>query len=258
MSSIAHRATRVAQVIRQRHAAPISNLLVVGCGNGREAQALAKALRCNVVGIDLRARFDPAAAAAVRLERADATDMPFESGYFDFVYSYHVLEHIPNYRAALAEMDRVLAPGGGVWIGTPNRARLLGYLGSEASLKQAIKWNAADWNARLKGRFRNEFGAHAGFTLQELGGELRSVFSQIENATLDYYLAIYPHRARTVRMLESSGLGKFAFPSIYFVGGKDVAASWHPALAELTAWKSNSYNAPERRSFAGRSVAADP
>lgn len=257
MSSIAHRASRIAQVIRRRHAAPISNLLVVGCGDGREAHALAKSLGCNVVGIDLRTSFHPDAAAAVHLENADATDMPFESGYFDFVYSYHVLEHIPNYRAALAEMDRVLEPGGGLWIGTPNRTRLLGYLGSEASLKQTIKWNAADWSARLKGRFRNEFGAHAGFTWQELGGELRSVFSQIADATLDYYLAIYPHRAATVRMLHSSGLGRFAFPSIYFVGSKGAVAAWHPTLAELTAGQRNSYNELGRTSVAGRSVAAD-
>ena len=63
-------------------------------------------------------------------------------------------------------------------------------------------------------------GAHAGFTLRELGSELRAVFNQIDDATLDYYLAMYPHRARTVRLLHGSGLGTFAFPSIYFVGRK--------------------------------------
>ena len=38
--------------------------------------------------------------------------------------------------------------------------------------------------------------------------------------SLDYYLAIYPHRARTVRLLHDSGLGTYAFPSVYFVGRK--------------------------------------
>lgn len=245
MSSITHRASRVADIIRRRHLAPITNLLVVGCGNGREAHALSSALRCNVVGIDLRARFDPIAAAHVRLEHADATALPFADASFDFVYSYHVLEHIPDYRAALAQMNRVLAPGGGLWVGTPNRSRLVGYIGSEASLEQAVKWNAADWSARLKGRFRNEYGAHAGFTLQELGRELRSVFSRIEEATLDYYLAMYPKRSRTVRLLHASGLGSFAFPSIYFAGGKAPHAA--ASVAELTAARRNSYNTRERR-----------
>jgi len=220
MSTTSHRATLIADVIRQRHRKPIRNMLVVGCGNGREAHALAQALGCNVTGIDLHARFDPDAAAGVTLQHADATALPFPTASFDFVYSYHVLEHIPNYRGALAEMNRVLAPGGGLWIGTPNRARLLGYLGGGASLKNAIKWNWADWRARLHGKFRNEYGAHAGFTMAELGGELRAFFARIDEATLDYYLAIYPRKSRTVRMLHRSGLGTFAFPSIYFVGGK--------------------------------------
>ena len=195
-------------------------MLVVGCGNGREAHALAEALRCDVTGIDLRDQFDPQATAEVQLHRGDATALPFATATFDFIYSYHVLEHIPRYRDALSEMNRVLAKGGGLWIGTPNRARLVGYIGSKVTMRQAIKWNAADWSARLRGRFRNELGAHAGFTLRELGGELLAVFSHIDDATLDYYLAIYPHRARTVRLLHNSGLGTYAFPSIYFVGRK--------------------------------------
>lgn len=195
-------------------------MLVVGCGNGREAHALAASLRCNVTGIDLCDQFDPRAAAEVRLQRADATALPFDKGTFDFVYSYHVLEHIPRYRDALSEMNRVLAQGGGLWIGTPNRTRLIGYVGSPVPWLHAIRWNAADWSARLQGRFRNELGAHAGFTLQELGGELRSFFGSVDEATLEYYLAIYPHRARTMRLLHSSGLGAYAFPSIYFIGRK--------------------------------------
>jgi ubiquinone/menaquinone biosynthesis C-methylase UbiE len=220
MSTIVQRTARVADVIRQRYGPPISKMLVVGCGNGREAQALAKSLGCDVTGIDLLDKFDPDAASAVRLERADATALPFATAAFDFVYSYHALEHIPDYRRALSEMNRVLAPGGGLWIGTPNRARLVGYLGSEATWRQTLRWNMADWCARLQGRFRNELGAHAGFTLQELGGELRNFFARIEEATLDYYLANYPHQARTVRLLHNSGLGTYAFPSIYFVGEK--------------------------------------
>jgi len=220
MTALSHRATQIADVIRRRHPAGISKLLVVGCGDGREAHALANALGCDVTGVDLRDDFDPQAAAAVRLKTTDATALPFATGEFDFIYSYHVLEHIPRYRDALAEMNRVLAKGGGLWIGTPNRARLVGYIGSNVTMRKMIEWNAIDWKARLRGRFRNELGAHAGFTLRELGGELRSVFSHVDDATLDYYLAQYPHRAGTVRMLHNSGLGTFAFPSIYFVGRK--------------------------------------
>src|SRR5215212_1628115 len=79
MPSLLHRASLVADVIRQRHPARISNMLVVGCGNGREAHALAASLRCNVTGIDLRGQFDTRAAAEVRLQCADATALPFDT-----------------------------------------------------------------------------------------------------------------------------------------------------------------------------------
>lgn len=220
MTSLPHRAAQIANVIRRRHPAGISNLLVVGCGNGREAHALAQALGCRVTGIDLRGEFDAPTAAQVRLQQGDATALPFAADAFDFIYSYHVLEHIPRYRDALAEMNRVLAKGGGLWIGTPNRARLVGYIGSKVPLRTAIRWNVVDWRARLRGRFRNELGAHAGFTLRELGAELRAVFSHVDDATLDYYLAIYPRRSGAVRLLHRSGLGALAFPSIYFSGSK--------------------------------------
>jgi SAM-dependent methyltransferase len=42
----------------------------------------------------------------------DITDMTFEDASFDVVYCSHVLEHIPDDRKALAELHRVLKPGG--------------------------------------------------------------------------------------------------------------------------------------------------
>jgi SAM-dependent methyltransferase len=42
----------------------------------------------------------------------DATGLPFPSGAFDRVIAAEVLEHIPDDRRALAELARVLRPGG--------------------------------------------------------------------------------------------------------------------------------------------------
>ena len=42
----------------------------------------------------------------------DLTDVPLEAGSYDVVYASHVLEHIPDDRAAIAEIRRLLAPGG--------------------------------------------------------------------------------------------------------------------------------------------------
>jgi len=42
----------------------------------------------------------------------DATAMAFDDSEFDFIYSMAVFEHISDIRAAVAEVNRVLAPGG--------------------------------------------------------------------------------------------------------------------------------------------------
>ena len=44
--------------------------------------------------------------------RGDATKLPFEDGSFDVVITSEVLEHIQDDRTAIAEMVRVLRPGG--------------------------------------------------------------------------------------------------------------------------------------------------
>ena len=42
----------------------------------------------------------------------DLQDLPFRSEVFDFVFASHVLEHVPDDRKALAEVRRILKPGG--------------------------------------------------------------------------------------------------------------------------------------------------
>jgi len=54
-----------------------------------------------------------------RLHREDATDLSFEAESFDAVISSDVLEHIPDYKAALANFYRVLAPGGDLVLTVP-------------------------------------------------------------------------------------------------------------------------------------------
>ncbi|HWB74517.1 MAG TPA: class I SAM-dependent methyltransferase [Nannocystaceae bacterium] len=57
-------------------------------------------------------------------EWADATSLPLPSGAFDLVTASHVLEHLDDDHAALAELVRITRPGGHVLIILPANERL--------------------------------------------------------------------------------------------------------------------------------------
>lgn len=57
--------------------------------------------------------------ALFALLAADALNLPFADASFDAVICSEVLEHLPDYRAAIAELVRVLRPGGRVAISVP-------------------------------------------------------------------------------------------------------------------------------------------
>lgn len=51
--------------------------------------------------------------------QADLTALPFAAGTFDAIICTHVLEHIPDDQAAIAEMRRVLAADGAAFVMVP-------------------------------------------------------------------------------------------------------------------------------------------
>ncbi len=51
-------------------------------------------------------------ALSARLCQGDAENLPFPSNHFDLVYSYGVVHHSPDTTRAIAEIHRVLRPGG--------------------------------------------------------------------------------------------------------------------------------------------------
>lgn len=96
-------------------------VLDCGVGTGALACALARVLpdpfRLDAIDIspgmlDLAgARFRDLGIAAT-LRQGDVCRLPYDDATFDLVLTGHVLEHLADPRAALAEMVRVLKPGG--------------------------------------------------------------------------------------------------------------------------------------------------
>jgi SAM-dependent methyltransferase len=83
-----------------------------GCGTGlllREAAQVAR----TAVGLDLsRGMLEPARARGLSVLQGSITDVPLPSETFDLVYSMKVLAHVPPIEAAVAELARLVRPGG--------------------------------------------------------------------------------------------------------------------------------------------------
>jgi hypothetical protein len=112
----------------------------------------------------------------------------------------------------------VLQPGGWLYVGTPNRHRIVGYVGShDATLRQKLGWNLTDYRARLRGRFRNELGAHAGYSERELRRALEPEFEDLRSLTSDYLR--FKYAARVPRPLlalaANTPLREIAAPAVY-------------------------------------------
>lgn len=101
----------------------VARILVDGCGVGMYVRALLPYAR-EVHGVDIEPNYLRQAAQAVpqaHLQLAACEHLPYADASFDLVLSHEVLEHVQDDRQAVAEMVRVLRPGGRALIFVPNR-----------------------------------------------------------------------------------------------------------------------------------------
>jgi SAM-dependent methyltransferase len=100
-------------------------VLEIACGSGFGAGMLADAGATSVVGADVSEEVVEAARRecdrpGVEFVQADGTALPFPDGEFDWVTSFETIEHIPRYEDFVRELRRVVRPGGGLVLSTPN------------------------------------------------------------------------------------------------------------------------------------------
>ena len=103
------------------HLRPGQRVLDFGCGPGTISAGLASAVAPGELhGVDMEeSQIDlaRAVASANALDNAifhvgDVTDLTFEDDFFDVAHCHSVLMHVPDTAAVLAEVKRVLKPGG--------------------------------------------------------------------------------------------------------------------------------------------------
>lgn len=120
-------AARAALILRHVQPAAAGRILDLGCGRGFYAQAIATLYpQATLVGVDYSSEYLATAREQVgdtdaSLARGDACRLPFDTGTFAAVVCSEVLEHIEEDALALAEIFRVLTPGGLLLVSVPHK-----------------------------------------------------------------------------------------------------------------------------------------
>lgn len=92
-------------------------VLDVGCGKGRFAVAIRQLHpQSELTGLDVSEKLLECVPSDINTRRGSMLDMPFEDDTFDVVYCIEALEHAVRIEQAVAEMCRVLRPGGQIVI----------------------------------------------------------------------------------------------------------------------------------------------
>ena len=152
------------------HLKPGLRVLDFGCGPGAISVGLATVVAPgDLHGIDMEeSQINMARSAAkagghdnATFHVGDVTDLPFDDDSFDVAHCHAVLMHVPNTEATLAEVKRVLKPGGII----SSREFILG----SSFLEPGAEETAPAWAA-----FGNLLAANGGHP--QMGRELKRTF----------------------------------------------------------------------------------
>ncbi len=139
---------------------------------------------------------------------ADAQAIPFPTGHFDVVFANHMLYHVPERDRALAEVRRVLSPGGVFYAATNGAHHMEGLHTYSDRLFASTTIGAKDASDRLeiwRSLWRKEF------TLENGEEQIRRQFSKVRLETypdglkitqaqplVEYIFSLYPNLAQEV------------------------------------------------------------
>lgn len=158
-------------------------VLEVGCGPGWASERIAAELGAEVVAVDQSERMvELARARRVDARVGDVQALPFPDASFDCALAAWMLYHVPDLERGLAELARVLRPGG----------RLVATTNGERSLAEL-------WDL-LGGA---DAGGVAPFSAESGEAALRRHFPRVERRDVPGSLT-FPDRAAAYRYVVSS------------------------------------------------------
>ncbi|WP_042393153.1 methyltransferase domain-containing protein [Streptacidiphilus carbonis] len=183
---------------------PGQAVLDLGCGPGTDLAALAEAVTPSgaVFGIDSgaemldRARARTTGLPQVSLQRGDIHALPYAEGSFDRAHTDRVLQHVADPAGVLAEVRRVLRPGGRLVMAEPDW-ETLAVDHPELQLSRAYTRHIAERIVRngALGRQSARLAVDAGFTVSAVLPVV-SVFRDVREA--DQVLGLRRNTERAV------------------------------------------------------------
>tara|TARA_R110002072_G_scaffold302615_1_gene486833 strand:- start:111714 stop:112409 length:696 start_codon:yes stop_codon:yes gene_type:complete len=152
-------------------------VLDVGTGTAQiPIEFCRRAVNVDIVAIDLAAEMLLLAEQNIRnaglhgsilLKHVDAKELPFDDGEFDWVISNSIVHHIPEPIDSLREMQRILKPGGLLFV------RDLLRPDSSEQVEALVQAHAGNDNDEQQQLFRQSL--HAALTLAEMGELMQSL-----------------------------------------------------------------------------------
>lgn len=107
------------RLLGDRLARPGLRILDIGCGAGANALELSAYGEVTAADRSLDALAFVRSRGVSRVVAAEAPFLPFRSGAFDLVTAFDVIEHVDDDAGFVAELARVLAPGGALAVHVP-------------------------------------------------------------------------------------------------------------------------------------------
>jgi ubiquinone/menaquinone biosynthesis C-methylase UbiE len=171
-----------------RHAPSLGGVLLdFGCGNGAQTLHFAGDFD-RIIGVDVEAPFlaefareIAARGLAHRIEALhyDGERIPLHDATVDAVVSCEVLEHVRDERAALAEIHRVLKPGGWVAMTVPNRWWIFETHGARLPL---LPWNRVPFFSWLPTAIHDRWARARIYRRQDIVKLLRGAGFRVESS----------------------------------------------------------------------------
>jgi SAM-dependent methyltransferase len=139
--------------------------LEVGVGTGADALDLIAEHECSVVGVDSSRTMVAEARrrGLVEVAAADAHSLPFSSSSFDGAYADRTFQHLARPATALAEMARVVRPGGTVVVADPDYGTQVVNIRDQELADRVLRFRAGVGHGRLAHQMSRLF-AEAGLS----------------------------------------------------------------------------------------------